>query len=116
MACEESLMDTPVARSTTFKIVGPQGGDFFWQPVPANGFIRNILSQATTGADANFSIGTQTVAPRCFVREHTHAREEEIRCARGSRDLRGRAAAGPRGGRCARGSRRRPPSAGRAPV
>ncbi|MFL5082183.1 MAG: hypothetical protein ACJ8DU_19890, partial [Microvirga sp.] len=71
-------MDTPVAQSTTFKIVGPSEGDFFWQPVPANGFIRNILSQATTGADANFSIGTQTVAPHCFVREHTHAREEEI--------------------------------------
>ena len=71
-------MDTPVAQSTNFKIVGPEGGEFFWQPVPANGFIRNILSQAATGADANFSIGTQTVAPRCFVREHTHAREEEI--------------------------------------
>ena len=74
-------MDMPVAQDapeTRFKIVGPQEGDFFWQPVPANGFVRNILSQATTGAAANFSIGTQTVAPGSFVREHTHAREEEI--------------------------------------
>jgi hypothetical protein len=69
-------MDRPVAQATNFKIVGPNEGDFYWQPVPANGFIRNILSQATTGSDANFSIGTQTVAPGCFVREHTHAREE----------------------------------------
>ncbi len=71
-------MDRPVAQATNFKILGPNEGDFYWQPVPANGFIRNILSQATTGSDANFSIGTQTVAPGCFVREHTHAREEEI--------------------------------------
>src|SRR4051812_38253199 len=50
-------MDTQAeAKPTSFKIVGPQEGDFYWQPVPANGFIRNILSQATTGSDANFSI------------------------------------------------------------
>jgi quercetin dioxygenase-like cupin family protein len=71
-------MDTPVVQETTFKVVGPPGGEFFWQPVPANGFVRNILSRATTGAAADFSIGTQTVAPGCFIREHTHAREEEI--------------------------------------
>ena len=71
-------MDTQALQESNFKIVGPSEGDFYWQPVPANGFIRNILSQATTGSDANFSIGTQTVAPGCFVREHTHAREEEI--------------------------------------
>ncbi|HEX8166336.1 MAG TPA: cupin domain-containing protein [Beijerinckiaceae bacterium] len=71
-------MDTQSAQKTSFKIVGPQEGDFFWQPVPANGFVRNILSRATTGAAADFSIGTQTVAPGCFIREHTHAREEEI--------------------------------------
>ena len=71
-------MDGQAARETTLKLVGPQGGDFVWQPVPANGFVHNILSRATTGAAAHFSIGTQTVAPGCFIREHTHAREEEI--------------------------------------
>ena len=71
-------MDGQAARETSFKIVGPEEGDFFWQPVPANGFVRNILSRATTGAAADFSLGTQTVAPGCFIREHTHAREEEI--------------------------------------
>jgi quercetin dioxygenase-like cupin family protein len=59
-------------------VVGPSEGDTFWQPVPANGFVRNILSQATTGGAANLSMGTQTVAPGCFIREHTHADNEEI--------------------------------------
>ena len=59
-------------------VVGPAEGDSFWQPVPANGFVRNILSQRTTGGAANLSIGTQTVAPGCFIREHTHADNEEI--------------------------------------
>ena len=59
-------------------VVGPGEGEMFWQPVPANGYVRNILSQATTGGAANLSIGTQTVAPGCFIREHTHADNEEI--------------------------------------
>ena len=71
-------MDTQGAQATGFKVVGPDEGHFFWQPVPANGFVRNILSRATTGAVADFSIGTQTVAPGCFIREHTHDRNEEI--------------------------------------
>lgn len=50
----------------------------YWQPVPANGFIRNILNQAVTGGKANFSLGTQTVAPGCFIREHTHSHNEEV--------------------------------------
>ena len=59
-------------------VVGPTAGDSFWQPVPANGFVRNILNQQTTGGAANLSLGTQTVAPGCFIREHTHALNEEI--------------------------------------
>lgn len=60
------------------KIVGPDEGDSYWQPVPANGHIRNILSQAMLGAKGDFSMGTQTLPPGCFIREHTHARNEEI--------------------------------------
>lgn len=59
-------------------VVGPSEGERFWQPVPANGHVRNILSQAMTGGAANISMGTQTVAPACFIREHTHAHNEEI--------------------------------------
>ena len=50
----------------------------FWQPVPANGFVNNILNQSMTAGDADFSFGTQTVAPQCFIREHTHAHQEEV--------------------------------------
>ena len=50
----------------------------FWQPVPANGFVRNILNQRMTGGHANFSLGTQMVSPQCFIREHTHADNEEV--------------------------------------
>ncbi len=59
-------------------VIGPGEGDKHWQPVPANGHVRNILSQALTGGAANLSIGTQTVAPGAFIREHTHADNEEI--------------------------------------
>jgi quercetin dioxygenase-like cupin family protein len=59
-------------------VIAPGGGDLHWQPVPANGHVRNILSRSTTGGAADMSLGTQTVAPGCFIREHTHARNEEI--------------------------------------
>lgn len=73
-------MTSPPSASTqgSVHVIGPRDGDSFWQPVPANGFVRNILDQAMTGGAANFSIGTQTVAAGCFIREHTHADNEEI--------------------------------------
>ncbi len=60
------------------KILGPDDGNSFWQPVPANGFVRNLFSNKSIASKNNFSIGTQTVAPRSFIREHTHDRNEEI--------------------------------------
>jgi len=60
------------------KIVGPSEGESYWQPVPANGYIRNLFSQASVGARSNYSMGTQTLPPGCFIREHTHAKQEEI--------------------------------------
>jgi quercetin dioxygenase-like cupin family protein len=74
-------MTTPASTAAiegSVRVVGPGEGESFWQPVPANGFVRNILSQAMTGGEANFSLGTQTVAPGCFIREHTHADNEEV--------------------------------------
>jgi quercetin dioxygenase-like cupin family protein len=59
-------------------VVGRDDAPSFWQPVPANGFVRNILSQDITGGAAAFSLGTQTVAPQCFIREHTHTHNEEV--------------------------------------
>lgn len=71
-------MNASNGQSEPFKIVGPTEGDSYWQPVPANGYIRNILNQKMLNAKGDFSIGTQTLPPGCFVREHTHAHNEEI--------------------------------------
>jgi mannose-6-phosphate isomerase-like protein (cupin superfamily) len=71
-------MNVQESQTGTVKIMGPDEGDSFWQPVPANGFVRNIFSRQGLGAQNDFSIGTQTVAPGCFIREHTHAHNEEI--------------------------------------
>ena len=60
------------------KLLGPQEGESFWQPVPANGFVRNLLNDRAVASSNRFALGTQTVAPRSFIREHTHDRNEEI--------------------------------------
>lgn len=59
-------------------IVQPGEARSYWQPVPANGFVRCILDQATTGAETPFAMGTQTVDPGCHVREHMHDANEEV--------------------------------------
>lgn len=60
------------------RVLGPQEGESFWQPVPANGFVRNLFSDRSIASSNRFAMGTQTVAPRSFIREHTHDRNEEI--------------------------------------
>ena len=60
------------------RIVGPDAGRGFWQPVPANGFVRCLLDDQPIHSKTPFAMGTQTVAPGCHVREHTHDRHEEI--------------------------------------
>jgi quercetin dioxygenase-like cupin family protein len=59
-------------------IVQPEEGRSFWQPVPANGFVRVLLSSAEIGSEAPFAMGTQTVDPGCYVREHVHPENEEV--------------------------------------
>lgn len=59
-------------------VLGPKDGAQFWQPVPANGFVRNLFSSSMIVTQNRFAVGTQTVAPRSFIREHTHDRNEEI--------------------------------------
>lgn len=60
------------------RILGPQDGDSYWQPVPANGYVRNLFSDKSITSVNKFAMGTQTVAPGCFIREHTHDSNEEI--------------------------------------
>lgn len=59
-------------------VVGPEDGESYWQPVPANGYIRSIFNNELLGNANKFALGTQTVAPGCFIREHTHDRHEEM--------------------------------------
>lgn len=68
----------PATSAAKAFVIGPNDGERHWQPLPANGHVRNILNQVMTGGAANLSMGTQTVAPGCFIREHTHAHNEEI--------------------------------------
>lgn len=73
-----STAPAPEAATGDARILGPDEGDSHWQPVPANGFVRNLFSDKTVRSVNRFSVGTQTVAPRSFIREHTHDRNEEI--------------------------------------
>lgn len=59
-------------------VLGPEDGASFWQPVPANGHVRNLLNDTLVRSESRFALGTQTVAPRAFIREHTHDRIEEV--------------------------------------
>lgn len=71
-------MTDPKPPTGQAKVIALDDAASFWQPVPANGFVRNILNQRMVAGEANLSLGTQTVAPQCFIREHTHAMNEEI--------------------------------------
>jgi len=62
----------------TLVVVQPGEGREFWQPVPANGFVRCLLASQDFDAQTAFAMGTQTVAAGCFVREHLHPDNEEV--------------------------------------
>ena len=71
-------MEKTEERLGDAKVLGPEGGESHWQPVPANGYVRCLFSDSTVKSTNRFAMGTQTVAPGCFIREHTHDRNEEI--------------------------------------
>jgi len=78
MSGEVNTMDAKTAEAGIIKVLGPDEGNSYWQPVPANGFVRNLFNTENTSAQADYSVLTQTVAPKCFIREHTHPDHEEI--------------------------------------
>lgn len=65
------------AQSKAF-VIDWEESPTFWQPVPANGYVRNILNSTRTGGATSFSMSTQTVDPGCMIREHVHDHEEEL--------------------------------------
>jgi len=64
-------------------VMQPGEGPSFWQPVPANGFSEPKLFPSNTNFPG-LSMGFQTVAPGCRVREHSHDGQIELQiCFRG---------------------------------
>lgn len=50
----------------------------YWQPVPANGQISVRISPDFVDLQTPFSMGTQTVPPVGYVREHSHPVHDEV--------------------------------------
>lgn len=59
-------------------VVQPDEAQSWWQPVPANGFTEVRVSKRNDPRVTRFSHGTQTIAPGCYVRDHSHEANEEI--------------------------------------
>jgi quercetin dioxygenase-like cupin family protein len=75
-----TTMETARGRGV---VVQPGEGPSYWQPVPANGHADPMLMPANTGFHT-LSMGYQTIAPGCRVREHSHGEQVELQiCFRG---------------------------------
>jgi mannose-6-phosphate isomerase-like protein (cupin superfamily) len=70
-------MDQAEERSNV-AVVHPGDGQSYWQPLPANGFVEVKLSPHTVRSGTRFSLGTQTLPPGGFVREHAHSEADEV--------------------------------------
>ncbi|MGY4617701.1 mannose-6-phosphate isomerase-like protein (cupin superfamily) [Bradyrhizobium sp. USDA 4472] len=61
-----------------FMVLGPEEGQNFWQPVPSNGHISVRVAPKMVEMEHPIGLGTQTLPPGCYVREHVHDRNEEV--------------------------------------
>jgi len=59
-------------------VVRPDGGESYWQPVPANGYAEVRVSRRNLAGNDRFSTGVQEIAPMSRVRAHAHDAHEEI--------------------------------------
>jgi quercetin dioxygenase-like cupin family protein len=59
-------------------VVQPDEGESYWQPVPANGYTEVRVSKRNDPRVTKFSHGIQVIAPGCYVRDHSHAANEEL--------------------------------------
>ncbi|ODU55225.1 MAG: hypothetical protein ABS99_07820 [Acetobacteraceae bacterium SCN 69-10] len=60
------------------RVVQPGEAERHWQPVPANGSIAVHLAPDLVRMEHPLGLGTQTVPPGSYVREHSHDRNEEV--------------------------------------
>lgn len=59
-------------------VLRPDEGRNFWQPVPANGSISVRVAPGLVDVETPFSLGTQTLPPGAYVREHSHPEHDEV--------------------------------------
>lgn len=59
-------------------VVPPSGGEDHWQPVPSNGYVSVRVAPHLVETDYPFSLGTQTMPPGGYVREHDHPAHDEV--------------------------------------
>ncbi|MFJ5284833.1 cupin domain-containing protein [Pseudomonas sp. NPDC088429] len=59
-------------------VLGPDEGKDYWQPVPANGSISVRIDPEILKIQSPFSLGTQTLPPASYVREHYHPIHDEV--------------------------------------
>ena len=65
-------------------VMQPSQGPSYWQPMPARGHADPKLYPANTRFDG-LSMGFQTIAPGCRVRQHSHGGQIELQiCFRGT--------------------------------
>jgi Uncharacterized conserved protein, contains double-stranded beta-helix domain len=76
---ENTAQSTSTPASTAFTkglVLQPEDGKSFWQPVPANGHV--IVKLTPEIWDGPFSMGVQMVAPRSYIRQHSHDQHREV--------------------------------------
>jgi mannose-6-phosphate isomerase-like protein (cupin superfamily) len=65
-------------------VLGPDDGEFLWQPLPSRGHVVNKITPYSSPYDT-FSTGIQVLEPGAHIRRHGHERSHEILfCFRGS--------------------------------
>ncbi len=57
-------------------VLQPEEGQSYWQPIWANGYSIIKLSPKHAGPE-NVAMGVQVIAPRGYVREHSHDPNQE---------------------------------------
>lgn len=60
------------------RLVSPAEGEDYWQPEPANGHISVRVAPGLVAMENPLALGTQTLPPGGFVREHAHDQHEEV--------------------------------------
>lgn len=58
-------------------VLGPEDGESYWQPEPANGYVTIKVSPFSCESNS-LAAGFQVIDPGGHIRAHGHARNEEI--------------------------------------